>query len=156
MSLPPEELDRFAAGELDSVRAGQVREHLGRCAGCAREVELLRAEREAFRARHDEPIRVPGDFAAVMARVTTLRTAPARAPRLASLPVALAAAAALALAIIPSVRSGGQADAGALASGVCPGDVGLALCDDGSSGAIAELESRYSACLIATPGYRAL
>lgn len=148
-------LDELAAGELDAAAAARARDHAAGCASCGRELALLRAERTLFAARarslRDDP--AAGDFAALEHRAFVARQAARaeargrRARRSWGL-AALCAAAALALAVRAprqALAEGGQC---ALPT---PRHAGAAWCARGVGDDIAALESRYAACLTATP-----
>lgn len=167
-----EAVEAYALGELEGARAGQVRAHLGDCAACSRELELLRAERRAFAARarqHD--VRPLPAFEAVLAAsrcepekaarpaLFALPALPTR-PRLPRLPTlkpppawfglgAFAAAAALVMQFLPGAASTlpfSADDTGVLA---CRIDEPMRL-----DLAVASAEDAFRACLMVTPSYQ--
>ncbi|WP_224247582.1 anti-sigma factor family protein [Hyalangium gracile] len=163
-----QELDLLLAGELSPTDAERVRAHAEGCAACAHALAWLKLERGwmAQRARR-MPARPALNFAALEARLAAKNGAPAPRPMaeprraVRSEPrrphwshrgmMAMGAAAAVAFITfgLAQVRPAHSLEEPwsqeVLASGL------LQACVDPSGEAVAALEDRFSACLIATP-----
>jgi anti-sigma factor RsiW len=169
LSCREQELDALLAGELSPADAERVRAHAQGCAACSHSVAWLKLERGwmAQRARR-MPARPALDFSALQARLASSASArPAPAPvatphRASRNPLrgqwshrgvmAMGAAAAVAFIIFGvtqarPVHSSSEVlwSQDVLVSGV------LQACVDPSGEAVAALEDRFSACLIASP-----
>lgn len=151
------ELDALLAGELSPEEAGRVSEHAATCATCTRALAWLRTERGwmAQRARR-MPSRPALDFEALEAR---LRPAPAprqarREPRgLVAMMGAAAAVAFMALSMLPGSPSSSRS-AFSSEESWSEGLVSIAqvpACMDPSVDAVARVEARFGACLLASP-----
>ncbi|MBN1207234.1 MAG: zf-HC2 domain-containing protein [Myxococcaceae bacterium] len=167
-SCREQELDALLAGELSPADAERVRAHAQGCAACAHALAWLRLERGwmAQRARR-MPARPALDFSALEARLASAGArptpapgaAPHRAARIASPRsqwshrgvMAMGAAAAVAFIVfgVGQVRPVSSPEVPwsqeVLVSGM------LQACVDPSGEAVAALEDRFSACLIASP-----
>lgn len=163
-----QELDMLLAEELSPADAERVRAHVEGCAACTHALAWLKLERGwmAQRARR-MPARPALDFSALEARLAAAQQAPrpvpVAEPRRAerSTPrrahwshrgmMALGAAAAVVFMVcgVVQVRPVNSFDDSwsqeVLASGL------LQACVDPSGEAVAQLEDRFGACLIATP-----
>lgn len=147
------ELDALLAGELPLADAERVQAHADACAACRHALAWLRLERGwmAQRARRT-PDRPALRFSALEARLAA-RTAARRAPRPAGTwanwgKMMMGAAAAVAfvgfsMAQVAPVPVGDEA--------VLATAVGEAWCEDPSRDAVAALEARVGACLVASP-----
>lgn len=158
MSTPcrESELDALLAGELSAEDAERVSAHAATCATCTRALAWLRTERGwmAQRARR-MPARPALDFEALEARLR-----PAPAPRQARREhrglVAMMGAAAvafMALSMAPRTHSTSRA-AFSSEESWSEGLVSMAqvpACMDPSVDAVARVEARYGACLLASP-----
>jgi anti-sigma factor RsiW len=171
LSCREQELDALLAGELSPADAERVRAHAEGCAACTHALAWLKLERGwmAQRARRT-PARPALSFSALEARLAT----PGAAARLAPAPVAaphrparahsrraewshrgkmalgVAAATAFFLFGVAQVRRPVSSSEvpwsqEVLASGM------LQACVDPSGEAVAALEDRFNACLIASP-----
>jgi hypothetical protein len=157
--------------------ATRARAHLAECARCAEEVAWLRAEREIFERRMSAMEAAPPPFSGILARTRKERSREARVRfrRIAPL-LGLALAAAIAgVFATPRASETGPAETAAAPRSdfTCyddpssiPIEVAYAIESTGESvrflsatdasrgtidGAIALVEDRYAACLVATP-----
>ena len=167
LSCREQELDALLAEELSPADAERVRAHAQGCAACSHALAWLKLERGwmAQRARR-MPARPALDFSALQARLASASAHPAPAPvatpRLAARTasrghwahrgvMAMGAAAAVAFIFfgVAQVRPVHPTEVlwsqEVLVSGV------LEACVDPSGEAVAELEDRFRACLIASP-----
>jgi anti-sigma factor RsiW len=155
MSHPCREsdLDALLAGELSPEDAERVRAHAATCAGCARSLAWLRLERGwmAQRARR-LPSRPALDFGALEARLR--HPEPRRGLWAHWGRMAMGAAAAVvfvALSLVPQERASSFSD-----DPWGDGLVSLATveaCMDPSIEAMARVEARIGACLLASPAH---
>jgi anti-sigma factor RsiW len=152
MSLPCREsdLDALLAGELSAEEAGRVGAHAATCDTCTRTLEWLRMERGwmARRARH-QPARRALRTGAWEAR---LEPAPSR-PWLREWRGGLWAAAALVSCVTLSLLPGARPPAH-IEEPWGDGLVSMArveMCMDPGIEAVARMEARVGACLLASP-----
>jgi anti-sigma factor RsiW len=164
-----QELDAWLAGELSPSDEERVRSHAEECSACAHALAWLKLERGWMtqRARRT-PSRPALSFAALEARLTAptapapmatpsraVRTAPHRGEWSHRGKMALGAAAAVAfiffgVAQVRPVHSFEEPwSQEVLASGL------LEACVDPSGDAVAAMEDRFNACLIASPAVSA-
>lgn len=158
MACRERELDALLAGELSAADAERVRAHAEACAACHHALAWLKLERGwmAQRARR-MPARPTLSFAALEARLAAAPRRPERAtpPHRSGWShrtmMALGAAAAMAFVLfgVAQVRPVPPGEPlwsqEVLASGL------LQACVDPSGEAVAALEDRFNACLIASP-----
>jgi anti-sigma factor RsiW len=162
MSTPcrESELDALLAGELCPEDAERVSTHAATCATCTRALAWLRTERGwmAQRARR-MPSRPALSFDALEAK---LRPAPARRPPrrehrgLVAMMGAAAAAAFMVLSMAPRSNSTSHGSFSSFSSedAWSEGMVSIAqvpACMDPSVDAVARVEARFGACLLASP-----
>ena len=151
------ELDALLAGELSPEEAERVSAHAATCATCTRALAWLRTERGwmAQRARR-MPVRPALSFEALEAR---LRPPPAprqvrREPRgLVAMMGAAAAVAFMALSMMPRSASTSRSSFSS-EDAWSEGLVSMAqvpACMDPSVDAVARVEARFGACLLASP-----
>lgn len=143
------ELDALLAGELSPEEAERVRAHAATCARCTQSLSWLRLERGwmAQRARR-QPSRPALRFSALEARLRP--AAPRRAPwsHWGRMAAGAAAAALVALALVPRQTSPLSEETWG------EGLMSLAtveVCSDPSLEAVARVEARVGACLLASP-----
>jgi anti-sigma factor RsiW len=166
------ELDGLLAGELSAAEAERVRAHAEGCAACQHKLSWLKLERGWMAQRARRPEARPAlDFSAVQARLKAQaagvrapqasvgrarpgRAAPRRGEWSQRGMLAVGAAAAVALLLFGTGQPGSPVPYSAeepwssqevLASGL------LQACVDPSGEAVAALEDRFGACLIASP-----
>ncbi len=165
---PEHELDALLAGELSPEDAQRVRVHADGCAACQHALSWMKLERGwmAQRARR-EPSRPALDFAALEARLSKpvraappVRPAPRRAPWAHRGMMAMAGMAASVFFIFSvaqqsrpltsaSDEGAGWSDGEALLFTPARGEV----CTDPGAEAVAALEARVGACLLASPAF---
>ena len=170
-----QELDALLAGELSRADAERVRAHAEGCAACTHALAWLKLERGWMTQRARRmPARASLSFEALEARLAAAKQAPAR-PESTRVPeprraertparrsnwsyrgvMALGAAAAMAFIVFGVVQARPVNapeelwSQDVLASGL------VQACVDPSGEAVAALEDRFSACLIATPAWPA-
>ncbi len=154
MSCDPSSLDQLLCGELPADHARVVAEHADRCDQCRAELSALRAERTAF-ARLPLPavshLRRP-----VMQRCADIHQKRERRSQLSG---ALAFAASLALVVWASSGTGVDVESYELSSGpfcsVAPGAGTSAAPHCGGMELVAQAETEFRACLVASPGHDA-
>ncbi len=158
MSTPcrESELDALLAGELSPEEAGQVSAHAATCATCTRALAWLRTERGwmAQRARR-MPSRPALRFEALEAKLRPPAPRQARRePRgLVAMMGAAAAVAFMALSMLPRSPSTSLASFSS-EEAWSEGLVSIAqvpACMDPSVDAVARVEARFGACLLASP-----
>ncbi|MBS2033217.1 MAG: zf-HC2 domain-containing protein [Deltaproteobacteria bacterium] len=136
----PERVEAYLLDELDPDGAEHVAAHLGQCARCAREAELLRSERAALVARaRVEPLELPAFHQVLLAS-----RAPVPQPRPTRMPTWIAAglsAAAAVVLMVASARPLPEASGGACYS---DGPTNVELAQAGE-------ESHFNECLLASP-----
>lgn len=159
-----QELDALLAGELSLADTERVRAHIEGCAACTHALAWLKLERGWMTQRARRvPARPALSFEALEARLAAAKQAPAR-PESARRSnwsyrgvMALGAAAAMAFIVFGVVQARPvnapeelwSRSQDVLASGL------VQACVDPSGDAVAALEDRFSACLIATPAWPA-
>ncbi len=155
-----EHLETYAAGRLSGSEAEAVVEHLRVCGVCNREVAWLRAEQRIShdRARASEPsvVRMGRLTRGLEARLAEAERAARRKSLLSgvvrvasSLGVVALLAFVVANVHLPIAAPGELAGSSCVSvdvPGVCPGPT-----DEDMGDLIAAVESRYDACLVATP-----
>lgn len=165
MSTPcrESELDALLAGELSPEEAGRVSAHAATCATCTRALAWLRTERGwmARRARRMPP-RPALRFEALEARLRA-RAAPPRPARrehrgLVAMMGIAAAVAFMALSMVPGPHPTSRASFASFSSEDTwsEGLVSISrvpACMDPSIEAVARVEARFGACLLASPAY---
>ncbi len=153
------ELDALLANELASEDATRVRAHVSGCTACQHALTWLRAERGWMAQRAQRtPARPALDFAALEARLQEQAPPPRPEPRHAGwmhwgrmLSAATAVVAFISLSTFQMTRIPSADEPWG------PGDAMVSLarpvdwCDDPSREAVAALEARVGACLVATP-----
>ncbi|QRN97991.1 zf-HC2 domain-containing protein [Archangium violaceum] len=155
MSHPCREsdLDALLAGELSAEEAERVREHVATCAGCTQSLAWLRMERGwmAQRARR-MPARAALNFGALEARLRAAAAAPRRGEWSHRGMMAMGAAAAVFFVLLSLVPGNPT-----LTLSEEPWRDGLVsvaqveACMDPSLEAVARVEARFGACLLASP-----
>jgi anti-sigma factor RsiW len=149
-------LDALVQGELTPAQEGPLRAHLQGCAGCARELAWLRAERVALKSRPAPPPAVvslragarPAGLDAVRERARRLQARDRAAARRSLLLAGFAAAAALLVAVGGGAR---PPSLPALASEEAELASVIPWCGELAGDEVGRLESAFAACLIATP-----
>ena len=154
------ELDALLAGELSPEEAGRVSEHAATCATCTRALAWLRTERGwmAQRARR-MPSRPALGFEALEARLHPPAPRQARREHRGGMVAMMGAAAAvvfMAVSMLPRTHSTPGASFSSLSSedAWSEGLVSMAqvpACMDPSVEAVARVEARFGACLLASP-----
>ena len=136
-----EELEAHALGQLSSAGSASVLSHVAGCRACGRELSFLTAERAAFAARARADV---APLSALRRGVEArLWPQPAfRVPFFARWFTPVLSAAVLAVAVLVALPHQGLGPARSCGPGLAP-----AICVD----EVASLETRYGACLIATP-----
>jgi anti-sigma factor RsiW len=147
------ELDALLAGELSPEEAERVRAHAATCATCTRSLAWLKVERGwmARRARH-QPSRPALRFSALEARLRP--PVPHRSWRSHLGSVALGAAAAVAfvaLHLAPRTSPPSLSEENWSEGLVSRATVDA--CMDPSIEAVARVEARFGACLLASPAH---
>ncbi|WP_426755939.1 anti-sigma factor family protein [Myxococcus sp. Y35] len=152
------ELDALLADELSPEEAARVRAHANTCPACQHALSWLRAERGwmAQRARRT-PVRPALDFAALEARLQK-PAAPPWEPRPAGwlywrrmLTAATAVVAFVGLSTLQVTRIPSADDPWSQHDAFVTAARPVDWCDDPSREAVAALEARVGACLVATP-----
>lgn len=169
MACREQELDALLSDELSPAEAERVRAHVDGCAACQHSLAWLKLERGWMAQRARRTPASPGlDFAALQARLAAASAPVKREPATRAAPrralpnrgewahrgkMMLGAAAAVAFCLfgvaqVRPVTSGEEVWSSqevVLASGR------VLACEDTSGEAVAALEDRFGACLIASP-----
>ena len=156
MTCDPSLLDALVLGELNASEASAAAAHCKRCVSCARELSLLRAEREQFVARARRRAPAPSIRRDVMARCEHL----AERARLRSRIVG-GLGFALTLALVVGLAPLRQSETG---FGASAHEVNASFCDPvetqtsfsralhcGGGELVAQAETNFHACLVASP-----
>lgn len=152
-SCAPARIDELFHGELAAAEAAALRGHVESCATCARELQLLRAEKAALAARPDPPDRVlalprassPG-LGEIRQRVVRRKSRDRAAARR-SIAFAIAGAAA---ALLVAVQGAARPAAGAAGEESAELSSAFPWCGERPD-PIGAVERAFSACLAATP-----
>jgi anti-sigma factor RsiW len=165
-----QELDALLAGELSPADAERVRAHTEGCAACTHALAWLKLERGWMNQRARRmPARPALSFAALEARLAEAKAPVRSAPAPVAMPhrserpaprrgqwshrgmMAMGAAAAVAFLFFSVVQVRPVSSTEELWSQEVLASGLLQACVDSSGEAVAELEDRFHACLIASP-----
>ena len=149
-----EALEAFVAGGLGGAEAAAARAHVAACPRCAEEVRWLRAEGRLFAARAASPAGDPPPFTAVLAAARRERAwwrLPTKAPWFAGLAAAAAVVALLVTRRDPDAPVATPEPPPTFACYDDPRSLVVEAAAYATDRAVASAESRYAACLVATP-----
>ncbi|AEI63866.1 anti-sigma factor family protein [Corallococcus macrosporus] len=152
------ELDALLAGELSPEDTARVRAHANACPACQHALSWLRAERGwmAQRARR-LPSRPALDFAALEARLRKPAAARPEPSKVSwrhwgkMLTAAMASVAFVGLTTLQVTRGPSPDERWAHPDTLATTSLTVDWCDDPSREAVAALEARVGACLVASP-----